>query len=108
MSAPLLGSKEKAELETLILAKLQEAYERLGGTALIAPGFRVAVTGSGIEIGAGVVANELASVELRTLFTALCYLQGEESARAMPRDALSALATEATSATATQINKLGK
>jgi hypothetical protein len=41
----------------------------------------------------------------RTLFTALCYLTA--GAPAMPRDSLQALATEATSSLAAQINRLG-
>ncbi len=43
-------------------------------------------------------------MEIRTLFTALCYLTG--GTLAMPRDSLESLATEATSAAAQQINRL--
>ena len=48
--------------------------------------------------------DPLASVPVKTLFTALCYL--DSPTRAIPRDALSSLATEATSAAAAQINRI--
>ena len=43
-------------------------------------------------------------VEVRSLFTALCYVTG--GTMAIPPDALASLATEATSATAQQINRI--
>ena len=48
--------------------------------------------------------DPLACVEVRSLFTALCYVTG--GTLAIPPDALAALATEATSATAQQINRI--
>lgn len=108
MSTPLLGPREKGELEALILALLESHYESHGAKALLAPGLLLAVAANGpvlVARGQGTGAY-LASVEIRNLFTALCYLAGEDVEAAMPRDALSSLATEATSATAAQINKL--
>ena len=62
------------------------------------------VTGQGAQLDSGETPDPLAAVELRTLFTALCYLTA--GSPTMPRDALEALATEATSASAAQINRL--
>jgi hypothetical protein len=108
MTSPLLGPKEKGELEALILAQLEGHYAAHGATSLLEPGLLIAVSASGPEIvprardGGGYLAH----VEIRHLFTALCYLAGDSGPMAMPRDALPSLATEATSATAAQINKL--
>jgi hypothetical protein len=103
---PLLGNAEKAELELLILAKLTEHYERHGSGALLAEGLRVVVNGSGITLDTGEAAHPLAAVEIRSLFTALCYVTG--GTLALPRDALGSLATEATSAAAAQVNRIAK
>jgi hypothetical protein len=58
----------------------------------------------GVRIDKGESKDPLASVEVRSLFTALCYVTG--GTLALPPDALASLATEATSATAQQINRI--
>lgn len=103
---PLLGNAEKAELESLILAKLTEHFEQHGASALLAEGLRVVVNGSGVNLDSGDTQHPLAAVEIRTLFTALCYVTG--GTMSLPRDALSSLATEATSAAAAQVNRIAK
>lgn len=103
---PLLGNAEKAELESLILAKLTEHFEQHGSSALLAEGLRVVVNGSGVNLDSGDTPHPLAAVEIRTLFTALCYVTG--GTMSLPRDALSSLATEATSAAAAQVNRIAK
>jgi hypothetical protein len=102
---PLLGKAEKTQLEELILEKLR-AYQELNGPGgLLADGVRVVVTGEGVELDRGTVADPLAAVPVRNLFTALCYLGSE--APALPVEALDTLATEAATAAATQINRIG-
>jgi hypothetical protein len=101
---PLLGKAEKAQLEEMILARLRAHYDDNGAAALLVDGARVVVTSSGASIDGGETPDPLAAVPLRTLFTALCYLTG--GSPAMPRDALEALATEATSAASAQINRI--
>jgi len=101
---PLLGNAEKGELERLILERLTDHYDRNGSSALLAEGLRVVVNVDGVAIDSGENPDPLAAVEIRTLFTALCYLTG--GTLAMPRDSLGSLATEATSAAAQQINRL--
>ena len=101
---PLLGNAEKGELERLILERLTDHYDRNGSSALLAEGLRVVVNVDGVAIDSGENPDPLAAVEIRTLFTALCYLTG--GTLAMPRDSLESLATEATSAAAQQINRL--
>ena len=101
---PLLGNAEKGELERLILERLTDHYDRNGSSALLAEGLRVIVNVNGVAIDSGENPDPLAAVEIRTLFTALCYLTG--GTLAMPRDSLESLATEATSAAAQQINRL--
>jgi hypothetical protein len=101
---PLLGNAEKGELERLILERLTDHYDRNGSSALLAEGLRVIVNVDGVAIDSGEHPDPLAAVEIRTLFTALCYLTG--GTLAMPRDSLGSLATEATSAAAQQINRL--
>ena len=101
---PLLGKAEKGQLEELILAKLQAHYQAHGAASLLAEHLRVVVHSQGVALDTGETADPLASVELRTLFTALCYLTA--GSPSMPADALEALATEATSACAAQINRL--
>ena len=103
---PLLGNAEKAELEQLILSKLTEHYDKHGSSALLVEGLRVVVNGSGITLDGGETRHPLAAVEIRSLFTALCYVTG--GTMALPRDALGSLATEATSAAAAQVNRIAK
>ena len=92
-------------LEELILVKLTEHYEQHGSSALLDEGLRVIVDSRGVALDRGEAADPLAAVPVRSLFTALCYLTA--GTPAMPRDALPSLATEATSAAAAQINRLG-
>ena len=101
---PLLGNAEKAELERLILERLTQYHEQNGSSALLLEGVRVVVQVDGVSIDTGKEKDPLAAVEVRSLFTALCYLTG--GSPALPPDALTALATEATSATAQQINRI--
>jgi hypothetical protein len=101
---PLLGNAEKAELERLILERLTQYHEQNGSSALLLEGVRVVVQVDGVSIDTGEAKDPLAAVEVRSLFTALCYLTG--GSPALPPDALTALATEATSATAQQINRI--
>ncbi len=103
---PLLGNAEKAEMGALILACLVEHFERQGASALLEPGLRIVVHSDGIRLDHGEARDPLAAVEVRTLFTALCYVTG--GTLALPRDALATLATEATSATAAQINRIAQ
>ena len=102
---PLLGRAEKAQLEELILGKLIAYYDAQGAGAMLADKLRVVVTTKGPELDLGEMTDPLASVQVRTLFTALCYLTA--GAPSMPRESLQALATEATSSLAAQINRLG-
>jgi hypothetical protein len=101
---PLLGKAEKGQLEELILEKLTEHYDRHGSSALLEEGLRVVVDAHGVSIDKGQARDPLAAVQLRTLFTALCYLTA--GTPSVPRDALGSLATEATSAAASQINRI--
>ena len=101
---PLLGKAEKAQLEELILEKLTAFFDGNGPTALLDEGVRVVVSGQGVEIDRGDSPDPLAAVPVRSLFTALCYL--DSPTLAVPRDALASLATEATSAAAAQINRI--
>ena len=103
---PLLGNAEKAELEKLILERLVERYEAQGSGALLAEGLRVIANGDGISLDGGEMADPLAAVEVRSLFTALCYVTGGTTA--LPRDALEPLASEATSALSAQINRIAQ
>jgi len=101
---PLLGKAEKGQLEELILQKFQAHYDQNGPGSLLADGARVVVHGHGVEIDHGEHSDPLASVPLKTLFTALCYLSA--GSPAMPREALESLATEATSVAAAHINRI--
>ena len=101
---PLLGNAEKAELEKLILERFTEHYERHGPHALLVEGLRVVATSSGVLLDTAEMPGALATVEVRSLFTALCYVTG--GTLALPRDALAALASEATSTIAAQINRI--
>lgn len=101
---PLLGNAEKAELEKLIQDRFTQHYDAYGSAALLAEGLRVVVNGEGVTLREAETPDALASVEVRTLFTALCYVTG--GTLALPRDALAALASEATSTIAAQINRI--
>jgi hypothetical protein len=101
---PLLGNAEKGELERLILAQLREYHRTHGPGALLAEGVRVVVSVEGVAIDEGQSTDPLAAVEVRSLFTALCYITG--GTIALPPDSLETLATEATSAAAQQINRI--
>jgi hypothetical protein len=101
---PLLGKAEKGQLEELILERLTEHFDQHGATGLLAEGLRVIVQGTGVAIDSSDTLDPLAAVPIRTLFTALCYL--DSPTPAVPRDALRSLATEATSAAAAQINRI--
>lgn len=103
---PLLGNAEKAELEKVILERFTERYDSEGSSALLAEGLRVVVNGSGIALDTGETHDPLAAIEVRSLFTALCYVTG--GTLAIPRDALEALAQEATSAVAAQVNRIAQ
>ena len=103
---PLLGNAEKAELEKLILERFTERYDSEGSSALLVEGLRLVVNGSGITLDTGETHDPLAAIEVRSLFTALCYVTG--GTLALPRDALEALAQEATSAVATQVNRIAQ
>lgn len=102
---PLLGLKEKAELERLILAQLGEYWTANGSSGLLAPGMHVCLDVSGPAIVSGANPHALATVEIRTLFTALCHLSADGPG-SLPRDSLAPLATEATSSLAAQVNRL--
>jgi len=101
---PLLGNAEKAELERLILERLTQYHEQNGSSALLLEGVRVVVQVEGVSIDTGEAVDPLAAVEVRSLFTALCYVTG--GTLALPPDSLGSLATEATSAAAQQINRI--
>ena len=101
---PLLGRAEKGQLEELILARLQSHYDRHGAASLLGESLRVVVDSQGPQLDSGEIADPLAAVPIRTLFTALCYLSA--GSPSMPRESLQSLATEATSAAAAQINRL--
>ena len=102
---PLLGPKEKGELETLVYRQLVDYWNAHGSSVLLAPGTSIVLDTTGPSIASNVPAHTLASVEIRTLFTALCHLSADGPG-SMPRDSLDSLATEATSALAAQVNRL--
>jgi hypothetical protein len=102
---PLLGPKEKGELEGLILAQLAKYWTANGSGGLLAPGVAIVLDVSGPLIMRAAPAGALASVEIRTLFTALCHLSADGPG-SLPRDSLDSLATEATSSLAAQVNRL--
>lgn len=101
---PLLGNAEKAELEREILGRLTERYDAQGPGALLASGLRVVVNGSGIALDMGEARDPLAAVEVRSLFTAVCYVSS--GVLSIPRDALASLAQEASHAVAAQVNRI--
>lgn len=102
---PLLGPKEKGELEAMILGKLTAYWNAHGSGGLLAPGVCLALDTKGPSIMAAGADDALASVEVRTLFTALCHLSADGPG-SLPRDSLASLATEATSILAAQVNRL--
>jgi hypothetical protein len=102
---PLLGPKEKGELETLVYGQLVAYWNAHGSSGLLAPGMSIVLDTTGPSIEGNVPADALAKVEIRTLFTALCHLSADGPG-SMPRDSLDPLATEATSALAAQVNRL--
>ncbi|HEY2628482.1 MAG TPA: hypothetical protein VGI57_05110 [Usitatibacter sp.] len=101
---PLLGNAEKGELERLMLVQLKDYYAKTGPGGLLLEGVRVVVTVDGVKVDGGETVDPLAAVEVRSLFTALCYITG--GTIALPPDSLETLATEATSAAAQQINRI--
>jgi hypothetical protein len=100
---PLLGQAEKAELEKLILERFRSLYGKEGGSALLHPQLRVVVNARGVELDHGEAQDPLAVVEVKNLFTALCYATGGTAS--LPMESLESLATEATSAAAAIINR---
>lgn len=101
---PLLGPREKAELEAAILERFNAHYDAHGGSAFLHPKLRVVVDGRGVRLDHGEALDPLAAVEVKGLFTALCYLTSQ--AEALPREGLAPLAAEATSAAAALVNKI--
>jgi len=103
----LLGPEEKHELEDLVLAKITAFWNSHGSAGLLAPGVCVVVDASGPRVATAPVADPhvLASVEVCKLFTALCHITADGPGM-MPRDALAALAQEATTAVAAQVNRI--
>jgi len=102
---PLLGPKEKGEIERLVLDALVAYWEAHGSNGLLAPGVSIVLDAGGPSIVAAAPADALARVEIRTLFTALCH-RSADGPGSMPRDSLDSLATEATSSLAAQVNRI--
>ena len=100
---PLLGQAEKTELEKLIRERFEALHRREGGAALLNPALRVVVTGSGVQLDHGEARDPLAAVEVKSLFTALCYIDG--GGESMPADAVRSLASEAANAAAVEVNR---
>lgn len=107
MPVPLLGPQEKSELEALILERLGAYYDANGPASLLRPGTGIVVNANGVSVAAAIsrVPEALASVEARTLFTAVCHL-ASEGAMPIPREMLATLAAEAATAATTQINRI--
>jgi hypothetical protein len=103
----LLGPEEKHELEDLVLAKLTAYWNSHGSAGLLSPGVSLVVDANGPAVAAGPASDPhvLASVEICKLFTALCHITADGPGM-MPRDALGALAKEATTAVAAQVNRI--
>jgi hypothetical protein len=101
---PRRGNAEKAELERVILERLTERYDAQGPDALLVEGLRVVVNGSGITLDMGEARDPLAAIEVRSLFTAICYVSS--GTLSVPHDALASLAREATGAVAAQVNRI--
>jgi hypothetical protein len=104
---PLLGPREKSELETMIHDRLVAHWNAHGSSGLLAPGTTIQLDASGPSIVDFPPADALAAVEIRTLFTALCHLSADGPG-SMPLDSLDPLATEATSSLAAQVNRLAR
>ena len=104
---PLLGPNEKGELEQLVLEKLVAYWDAHGSAGLLEAGVSIVVDASGARIAASPATGDavLASVEVRSLFTALCYLSADGPG-IIPRDVLASLADEAATAVATQVNRI--
>ena len=102
---PLLGPKEKSELEKMVYERLVAHWNAHGSNGLLSPGTSIMLDTSGALIVTSVPPDALAAVEIRTLFTALCHLSADGPG-SMPRDSLDSLATEATSALAAQVNRI--
>lgn len=102
---PLLGPREKGELEEMILDRLVSYWNANGSGGLLSPGVSIALDAGGPAIVPAPRPEALGTVEVRTLFTALCHLSADGPG-SMPLDSLEPLATEATSALAAQVNRL--
>jgi len=102
---PLLGPREKSELEAMIRERLAAHWSAHGSDGLLAPGTWIALDASGPSIVSSPAGNALATVEIRTLFTALCHLSAGGPG-SMPKESLDSLATEATGSLAAQVNRL--
>jgi hypothetical protein len=102
---PLLGPKEKSELEKMIYERLVAHWNAHGSNGLLEPGTSIMLDAHGPSIVTSTPRDALAAVEIRTLFTALCHLSADGPG-SMPRDSLDSLATEATSSLAAQVNRL--
>jgi hypothetical protein len=102
---PLLGPREKAELEGMILDKLTAYWNERGADRLLAPGVSLSLDANGASIVTAGSGNALALVEIRTLFTALCHLSADVPG-SLPRDSLASLASEAAGTLAAQVNRL--
>jgi hypothetical protein len=102
---PLLGPREKDELEGMILERLSEYWNAHGPERLLAPGMTLALDATGPSIVGDGAGSALASVEIRTLFTALCHLS-TDPAYSLPHDSLALLASEAAGSLAAQVNRL--
>lgn len=105
MAMPLLGQKEKSELEKMIYERLVAHWNAHGSSGLLSPGVCIVLDPGGATIMSSQPADALAAVEIRTLFTALCHLSADGPG-SMPRDSLDSLATEATSSLAAQVNRI--
>jgi hypothetical protein len=102
-TVPLLGQAEKAELEKLIRERLEALHRRDGGTALLDPQLRIVVTGNGVQLDHGEMRDPLSAVEVKSLFTALCYT--DSGGDSMPIEAVKSLAGEALTTLAAEINR---
>ncbi len=103
---PLLGPDEKRELEALVLAALRAHGEAGAGPDLLAAGTCVRLDAAGATLAAAPDPGALATVEVRTLFTALCHLS-DGPAGPLPAESLDALAREAAAALAAVVNRYG-
>ena len=102
---PLLGPRERSELEAMIHDRLVAHWSAHGSDGLLAPETWIVLDASGPSIARVPAEGALATVEIRTLLTALCHLSAGGPG-SMPRDSLESLATEAASSLAAQVNRL--